>query len=82
MTRVVESVAAEYSEVLIWQKVITKELSGARRYQQFSKSLGKPAPVPSIVIDGELVFETTPGTTELKACLDRHIKRRSKSATQ
>lgn len=82
MTRVVESVASDYGEILIWEKVVTKELSGARRYQEFSKSLGRPAPVPSIVIEGELVFETTPGTAELKACIDRLIKRRSRSTTQ
>ena len=81
MTRVVEAVAAEYGEMLIWQKVVTKDPAGARRYQEFSKSLGRPAPVPSIAIDGKLVFETTPGTTELKACLDRLIKRHSRPAT-
>ena len=73
MARVVESVASEYGEILIWEKVITKELSGARRYQKFSKSLGRPVPVPSIVIEGKLVFETTPGTAELKTYIDRLI---------
>ncbi len=82
MTRVVESVTSEYGEILIWKKVVTKELSGARRYQEFSKSLGRPAPVPSIVIEGELVFETTPGTAELKSYIDRLIKRRLRPATQ
>ena len=81
MTRVVESVASEYGEILIWEKVVTKELSGARRYQEFSKSLGRPAPVPSIVIEGDLVFETTPGTAELKAYIDRLLKRHGISVT-
>ena len=74
MTRVVEAVAPEYGERLNWEKIITKELTGAERYQSFSKSLGRPAPVPCIVIEGELVFETTPSTEELKACIDRFIK--------
>jgi hypothetical protein len=74
MTRVVETVAAEYGDRLRWGKIVTKDLAGAKRYQEFSKSLGRPAPVPSIVIDGELVFETTPSTEELKACIDRFIE--------
>jgi hypothetical protein len=74
MTRVVEAVAAEYGDRLLWEKIVTKDLAGAKRYQEFSKSLGRPAPVPSIVIDGELVFKTTPSTEELKACIDRFIE--------
>ena len=73
MTRVVESVAPEFKDVLTWEKVVTKELAGAERYSEFSKSLGRPAPVPSIVIEGELVFEATPGTEELKDCIRRFI---------
>jgi hypothetical protein len=75
MTRVVESVAPEFEDVLTWEKVVTKDLAGAKRFSEFSKSLGRPAPVPSIVIEGELVFETTPGIEELKACINRYIKK-------
>jgi hypothetical protein len=74
MTRVVEAVAPEYGGRLNWEKIVTKDLVGAKRYQSFSKSLGRPAPVPCIVIDGELVFETTPSTEELKACIDGFLK--------
>jgi hypothetical protein len=75
MTRVVEAVAAEYGDRLNWEKIVTRDLAGAKRYEKFSKSLGRPAPVPSIVIEGELVFETTPGTEELKACIDRFLEK-------
>ena len=75
LTRVVESVAPEFEDVLTWEKVITKELAGARRYAEFSKRLGKPVPIPSIAINGQLVFETIPGTEELKACIYRFIKK-------
>ncbi len=74
MTRVVEAVAPEYGDRVKWEKIITKELAGAKRYQRFSKSIGRPAPVPCIVIEGELVFETTPSTEELKACIDRFLE--------
>jgi hypothetical protein len=69
MARVVETVAAEFGDVLAWQKVVTKELMGATRYQELSKRLGRPAPVPSIFINGELRFASTPSTDELKDCL-------------
>ncbi len=75
MTRVVESVAPEFEDSLTWEKVITKELAGAQRYQEFTKHLGKPVPVPSIAINGQLVFETTPGAEELKSCIDKIIRK-------
>lgn len=75
MARVVESVAPDYADTLRWEKVITKEMSGAMRYGELSKRLGRPAPVPSIFIDGELVFDITPGQEELKACLDKMISK-------
>jgi hypothetical protein len=70
MARVVESIASDYAETLVWEKVITKERKGALRYIELSKKLGRPAPVPSIYIDGELVFEATPRQAELKDYLD------------
>ena len=75
MTRVVESVAPEFEDVLTWKKVVTKELAGAQRYEQFSKLLGKPVPIPSIAINDQLVFETIPSTEELKACIERNINK-------
>ncbi len=74
MTRVVESIAPEYSDCLSWKKVITKTLEGATRYQQLSTALGRPAPVPSIFINSELVFEMTPGSEELRAYLNKLIE--------
>ena len=73
MARVVESVAPDYSEALDWKKVITKEMEGALRLGELSKKLGRPAPVPSIFINGELIFETTPGPEELRECLNKYI---------
>jgi hypothetical protein len=66
MARVVESIAPDYPETLIWEKVITKEKKGALRFIELSKRLGRPAPVPSIYINGQLVFEATPRQDELK----------------
>ncbi len=72
MTRVVEAVAPAYESRLKWEKVVTKEMSGALRYGELSKHIGRPAPVPSIFIDGELVFDRTPSEEVLKAYLDQY----------
>ncbi len=73
MARVVESVAPDYGEALHWEKIETNQMAGAMWFGELSKNLGRPVPVPSIFIDGELIFDTTPGQEELKACLDRLI---------
>ena len=74
MTRVVESVAPEFEHVLTWEKIVTKDLAGARRFSELSQALGRLVPIPSIVIEGELVFETTPGVEELRDCIHKFIK--------
>jgi hypothetical protein len=73
MARLVESVVADYGETVRWEKVITKDLVGAKRFLTLSKELGRMAPVPSIYIDGKLAFDVTPGSDELKEFLDRLI---------
>ena len=78
MARVVESVADDYRDTLYWGKVVTKELKGAMRYGDLSKALGRLAPIPSIFINGKLVFDATPGPEELRECLDRLIEQTDK----
>lgn len=65
MARVVESVVGEFGERLVWEKVVTKEMAGAMRFTELSKSLGRPAPVPSIFVDGRLIFDRTPSQEQL-----------------
>ena len=73
MTRVVEEVAAEFKDVLTWKKIVTKELAGATRYSEFSKSLGRPAPIPSIAIEGELIFDSTPSIETLRSAINGFV---------
>ena len=73
MARVVETVMPDYSESIRWEIVITKKLEGAVRHAELSKKLGRPMPVPSIIINGELAFESIPGVDDLRVCLDRHV---------
>ncbi|NNF98715.1 MAG: hypothetical protein HKM93_05000 [Desulfobacteraceae bacterium] len=70
MARVVETVLPAFKDKIQYRRVITKDLAGALRYEEISKHLGRPAPVPAICINGELVFDTTPGVEELQGYLD------------
>jgi len=69
MTRVVESVAPAFGDTLSVEIIYTKELEGALHYTDISKKIGRPAPVPSIFINGKLAFEQTPSAEMLTAYL-------------
>ena len=73
MARVVEAVAPEFGDAIKYEKSITTKIEGALRYNELSKKLGRPAPVPSIFIDGDLAFDQTPGQEELREFLEKYI---------
>ncbi|MFW2364953.1 MAG: HUIPC motif thioredoxin-like (seleno)protein [Desulforhopalus sp.] len=66
MAKVVETVAPEFGDKLHWEKVIITRRKGAFRYDDLCKSMGRLPPVPSIFINGELVFDITPGPEKLR----------------
>lgn len=70
MARLVETVAPEFAGILTWTSVMTKTREGALRYMALVRSLGRRIPVPSIVVNGELVFDTIPGEQELRSYLE------------
>ena len=75
MARVVESVVPSFGEAVKVEKVVTKQLEGATRFAEISKALGRPAPVPSIFINGELVYDQTPDPEVLREHLEQMINR-------
>lgn len=77
MARVVESVAPDFGDALKVDIIVIKEREGARRFREISKSLGRPAPVPSIFIEGQLIFEQIPPQEELRDFLQRLLERSS-----
>jgi len=74
MARVVEAVAPEFEDQLRVSKIVTRTLAGARRYQELVRLLGKQLPVPSILINGDLIFKITPGEQKLKSYLKAMIQ--------
>jgi hypothetical protein len=77
MARLVESVTPEFGDAVKVDKIVIKEREGARRFREISKSLGRPAPVPSIFIEGQLVFDQIPPQEELRDFLNRLLERSS-----
>jgi len=75
MARVVESVVPDFGDAVQVEKVFTTKLEGATRYKEISAGLGKLAPVPSIFIEGELVYDQTPGQEDLRACLKKYLEK-------
>ena len=73
MARVVEGVALGMGDNLRVAKIVTRTMAGAKRYQELVRCLGRQLPVPSILINGKLIFEITPGEQELKAYLNAMI---------
>jgi hypothetical protein len=77
LARVVEAVAPEFGAAVRCETVLLKTREGARRFRELSAALGRLAPIPSIFLDGELAFGTTPAVEELRLCLQQ---RRSPAA--
>jgi hypothetical protein len=73
MARVVEAVAPQYGDSIHYEKIITTKFEGATRYVELTRKLGKLPPVPSIFVDGELVFERTPGPEKLQAFIEKYM---------
>ncbi len=77
MARVVESVVPEFGDAVCVEIVYTRDLSGALRYAEISRRLGRPAPVPAILIEDELVFEQTPPAEALQTALAERCRQKS-----
>lgn len=74
MARVVQTVVPDYSDSVDWKIVITKELGGATRYAELSRKHGSPLPVPSIIINGTLAFESIPSVENLCSYIERSLE--------
>jgi len=73
MTRVVESVIGDYAHRVRWQVVDVHRKEGARRMLEVTRESGKRMPLPSIFIDGKLIFSAIPDQRELRDYLDGRL---------
>ncbi len=74
MARVVEQVLPEFGGAVSWEKVVIKTREGARRFRELGERLGRFPPVPSIVVDGRVVFEMTPSAEDLRRFVAARVK--------
>ncbi|MBI5445457.1 MAG: hypothetical protein HY900_30115 [Deltaproteobacteria bacterium] len=73
LARVVEAVAPEFGKAVRVETVVLKTRDGARRFRALREELGRFPPVPSLFLDGQLAFPSTPSLEELRARLAREI---------
>jgi thiol-disulfide isomerase/thioredoxin len=65
---------SEFYEGRIEVKVLeTKRRADAIRYLELTRLLGGRLPVPAILLEGRLVFDTIPGPDELRRVLDQAL---------
>lgn len=74
MAKVVETIAPEFKGLLRWEKVILTRKEGAYRFEELAKTMGRLPPIPSIFINGKLVFDKTPGPEKLREHLQTLIE--------
>ncbi len=73
MARLAQGVVSQM-EGVEFKVVHTKTLEGATRYFQLSMTTTRKPPVPSIFINGELAFESTPTEDELIERINQALK--------
>lgn len=71
MALLVEEIVKDYKDTVTWEKVVLTTKDGAIRFDELGQQLGRLPPVPSIYIEGELLFEVIPGKEELREAIER-----------
>ncbi|MQL52721.1 hypothetical protein GFC01_10695 [Desulfofundulus thermobenzoicus] len=69
MLETAEEAVAGFGDQVKIQLVYLRREEGGRRYRELSKQLGKPAPIPSIFLNGRLYFNITPPVEELQKAI-------------
>lgn len=71
MLEAVEEAMAAFGQTVSLEVVHLREKKGGLRYNRLSRHLGRPAPIPSIFINGQLCFNVTPPVQELQHFIRR-----------
>ena len=70
----VREIAPEFEGVIEWRVVLLKEREGANRYLELAQKLGKNPPIPSILINERVAFESIPGPHLLRTTIERVLE--------
>ena len=74
MLETAEEALVGFGDSVKLELVYLRQQAGGLRYMELSNKLGKPAPIPSIFINGELYFEITPPVEDLQNVLREILK--------
>lgn len=66
MLETAEEASAPFGNRVRLDLLYLRQVDGALRYKELSNELGRPAPIPSLFINGKLCFETIPAVEDLQ----------------
>lgn len=66
MLETAEEALAGFGDQVKLELLYLRQVDGALRYKVLSNSLGRPAPIPSLFINGRLCFEMIPPVEDLQ----------------
>ena len=73
MLETAEEALVGFPDSVQLELVYLRQHDGGLRYKQLSDGLGKPAPIPSIFINGRLYFDITPPVEDLISVLQEML---------
>lgn len=79
MAEVVEVVVSKFGDMVEWRKVRLGTMEGVTRFAKLSGSLptangGKRVPVPSIFLNGRLIYTQIPSAEELEEAIKKALQ--------
>jgi len=69
MLETAEEAMSGYGDKVDLAVLYLRQADGALRYTELSHALGRPAPIPSIFINGRLYFEVIPAVEDLQEAI-------------
>ncbi|MFZ5632556.1 MAG: HUIPC motif thioredoxin-like (seleno)protein [Bacillota bacterium] len=70
MLETAEEAMAGFGERVKLEVLYLRQVDGALRYKVLSYSLGRPAPIPSLFINGRLYYNTIPPVEDLQRTIE------------
>ncbi len=74
MAEVVEEAVKKFGDRVKWEKVVLKRRKGAQRYAELSVKYGRVAPIPSLFVNENMVFDMIPPVEDLEDYLENFLK--------
>lgn len=70
MLETAEEAMAPFGQRVKLVLLYLRQVDGALRYTELSREIGRPAPIPSLFINGKLYFEIIPAVDELREAIE------------